>query len=129
MASFRQVDAEVAAGQRDAAVRHVQSETLPRLDTLQEHTGALAQLQKQLSRDSGAAGQADIRRAEQLMLALGLGTLLIGACFAFVLARSVTRPAADTVQLAHRVTESELSASIQGQGHDEIARWCARSAR
>ena len=121
VASFRQVDAEVAAGQRDAAVRRVQSETLPRLDTLQEHTGALARLQKQLARDGGAAVRADIRRAEQLMLGLGLVTLLIGAGFALVLARSVTRPVADAVQLARRVAGGDLSASIQAQGRDEIA--------
>ncbi len=44
VASFSQADAEVAAGQRDAALRRVQDETLPRLDALQERTAALSKL-------------------------------------------------------------------------------------
>ena len=36
------VDAEVSASQRDAALKRVQDETLPRLDALQKRTGALS---------------------------------------------------------------------------------------
>ena len=121
VASFRQVDAEVAAGQRDAAVRRVQTETLPRLDALQEHTGALAALQKKLARDSGSAVVAEVGQAQWLMMALGVGALLVGAGFAFALSRSVTLPVGEAVQFARRVAEGDLGASIQARGRDEIA--------
>ena len=121
VASFRQVDGEVAGGQRQAAIDRVHSETLPLLDALQEHTGALARLQKQMARDSGDTVVADIRRAEQLMIALGIGALLLGAGFAFVLARSVTRPIGEALQLSQRVAEGDLSVSVEARGRDEIA--------
>ena len=65
MASYRQVDAEVAGGQRDSALKRVQDETLPRLDELQVQTGALSKLQKKLADESGDAVVAEVRGKER----------------------------------------------------------------
>ncbi len=121
VASFRQVDEEVAAGQRAAAIARVQSETLPLLDALQEHTGALARLQKGMAEDSGKSVLAEIHQAELTMLVLGAGALLLGACLAWALARSVTVPVAQSVALAQRVAGGDLSAQVDADGRDEIA--------
>ena len=121
VASFKQVDAEVAAGHRAAAVSRVQTETLPQLDELQKHTAALAKLQKQLAEDGGKTVLAEIGRTELLMLLIGGGALLIGVAFAWVLARSVSLPVGQAVSLARRVAEGDLSVRIEAEGRDEVA--------
>ena len=121
MASYRQVDAEVAGGQRDAALKRVQDETLPRLDELQVQTGALSKLQKKLADESGDAVVAEVREAETMMLVLGVGAVVLGSVLAWVLARSVTAPVGQAVSVARRVAEGDLSVRIEAEGRDEVA--------
>ncbi len=121
VASFSQADAEVAAGQRDAALRRVEDETLPRLDALQERTAALSKLQKKLANDSGDAVVAEIRHAETLMLGIGAAALALGITLAWLLARSVTMPVGQAVSVARRVAEGDLSVRIEAEGRDEVA--------
>jgi methyl-accepting chemotaxis protein len=121
VASFQRVDADVAAGQRAAAIARVQDETLPLLDELQQHTSALAALQKSVVRDSADQVIADIHRAETLMLLLGLGAMLIGAASAWWMSRSVTVPIAQAVQLSRCVADGDLGATVDTDGRDEVA--------
>ena len=121
VASFSQVDAEVSAGQRDAALKRVQDETLPRLDALQERTGALSKLQKKLADESGDAVVAEIHQAKTMMLVLGVGAVVLGSVLAWVLARSVSTPVGQAVSLARRVAEGDLSVRIEAEGRDEVA--------
>ena len=120
VASFQRVDADLRSGQRDAAVARMQSETLPLLDELQQHTVALAALQKKLARERGDAVTGDIRSAESTMQWLGLIALLVGAAFAWVLTRSVTVPLDRAVQLSRRVAEGDLSVQIDADRRDEV---------
>ncbi len=120
VASFQRVDAELRSGQRDAATQRMQSETLPLLDELQQHTVVLATLQKKLARERGEAVTDTIRSAESMMLLLGLCALLVGAGFAWLLTRSVTVPLARAVDLSRRVAEGDLSTRIEASGRDEV---------
>ena len=121
VASFQQVDNDVSAGQRPAAVARVQIETLPLLDELQQHTVALSALQKKVVRDSADTVIADVERAEMLMLVLGAGALLLGAASAWWMSRSVTVPVGQAVQLARRVADGDLGATVDTSGRDELA--------
>ncbi len=118
--SFRQVDAEVAAGQRAAAVARVQNETLPRLDELHVHTNALARLQKKIADESGQSMLEDGHLAEATMVVIGGAALVLGASFAWLMARSVTVPVAQAAALSRRVAEGDLSARISTDGRDEV---------
>ena len=100
---LRRVVVQLDEEDPDAAVARMQSETLPLLDELQQHTVALAALQKKLARERGDAVTGDIRSAESTMQWLGLIALLVGAAFAWVLTRSVTVPLDRAVQLSRRV--------------------------
>jgi methyl-accepting chemotaxis protein len=121
VASFQHVDNDVSTGQRPAAVARVQTETLPLLDELQQHTVALSALQKKVVRDSADTVIADVERAEMLMLVLGAGALLLGAASAWWMSRSVTVPVGQAVQLARRVADGDLGATVDTSGRDELA--------
>ena len=120
VASFQRVDTDLRAGQRDAAIARVQTETLPLLDELQQYTATLSTQQKKLARERGDGVTDSIRSAESTMLVLGLCALLAGAAFAWLLTRSVTVPLARAVQLSRSVAAGDLSMQIETAGRDEL---------
>jgi methyl-accepting chemotaxis protein len=117
--SFTRVAQLVDAGDREAAVQLLKTETLPSLDALQEPINGLTALQTRLAETDGAQVLADIRSARTIMLVLGLAGLLAGAALAYGITVSITRPLRRAVGVAQSVAAGDLGSHIEVTGRDE----------
>jgi methyl-accepting chemotaxis protein len=70
---------------------------------------------------AGTSMQADASRSSTILAALGALTLLLSAVVAWTLARSITRPLAQAVNVARVVATGDLSQTIEVTGNDEVA--------
>ena len=77
VAAFSEVDRLLKSDQREAAQAQLLNQTLPALDTLQQHVEGFADFQTKLAKQSGAAAEADIRQALIGLTGLGLGMLVV----------------------------------------------------
>ena len=117
--SFVRVGQLVQAGEREAAVALMLSETLPALDALQAPINALVQAQQSTVNDSNAELSQTITTAQLWLLALGLAAAVLALLLAVSISRSITRPLAEAVQLARCVAAGDLSRQIDTQRRDE----------
>ncbi len=122
VASFTKVQELVGQGQRDEATLMMTTETLPAIDALQEPITALSDLQKKVVVASSAEAQQRIDFARQLLGGLALLALFIGVMAARLITRSITHPVAQALALAQRVTEGNLTGSVEVGGKDEMGR-------
>jgi methyl-accepting chemotaxis protein len=67
------------------------------------------------------ATQDQARTGQALLLGLGAAALLLGACFARLLTRSITRPLAQAVVVADAVAGGDLTPPVHAAGRDEMA--------
>ena len=68
----------------------------------------------------GQAIQDNRATSRRLLIALGVLSVALGALFSWLLARSVTVPLAQASELAKRVAEGDLTASVPAHGKDEV---------
>ncbi|MGV7210782.1 methyl-accepting chemotaxis protein [Oxalobacteraceae bacterium A2-2] len=129
VASFSKVGELYKSGQREQAAALMVGETLPALDQLQGGIRELLALQKRLVEEGGAAIHGEIAATLLLALVLGGAALLIGACGAWAITRSITGPMQRAVQVAEQVAEGDLGARIDTSGGDESARLLRALAR
>ncbi len=119
VASFGKVAKLMEDGNKDEATRVMNTETLPLLDALQDPINKLADLQKKIVVSSSEEVRSDIRAAQVLMSALGGLGLVLGILFSFVIARSITRPLGEAVQVARTVASGDLGSEIRVETRDE----------
>lgn len=119
VASFTKVGQLGAQEQLDEARKTMMGETLPLLDKLQESVKELAELQKTLTADRAGHIRQDIDFTRNLLLALGLAATAIGLGWSWRVARSITRPLKEAVDVAQRVARGDLSGRIEITGKDE----------
>jgi methyl-accepting chemotaxis protein len=67
------------------------------------------------------ATQNQARTGQALLLGLGVAALLLGACFAWLMTRSITRPLAQAAAVANAVAAGDLTPRVQAAGRDEMA--------
>jgi methyl-accepting chemotaxis protein len=91
IASFTATIKLLDSGKRDEASKQLIGETLPAIDALQEQIKAMVDWQTKIVDASGADIQHGIASGRLLMMMLGFAALLVGACFAWRLTRSITR--------------------------------------
>ncbi len=120
VASFTRVAALVDAGDREAAVRTLNAETLPALDALQQPIKALNDLQRKVVVASSAELRAHIESARTTLLALGLAGALAAVALAWWLTRGIVRPLREAVELARTVARGDLSGHISATSGDEV---------
>ena len=118
-ASIAKLDKLLAAGQREEAVKLLEGETLPALDTLQAQVEELATLQKRLVDATAAMLAQDIDSGRVQMLVLGALGLLAGAGFAWWLTHTITEPIHQAVKVAETVAAGDLTSRIEISRHDE----------
>jgi methyl-accepting chemotaxis protein len=123
--SFAKVDKLLQSGRREEAIATLKAQTLPALDTLQDRVAALTELEHKLVEIAGAAVDGDVASARNLMLVLGLATLVIGAAVAWWLTRSITRPLARAVAIAETVAAGDLTSNIEVESSDETGQLLA----
>jgi methyl-accepting chemotaxis protein len=122
VASFTQVRQKMASGQRDEAIKLMNSQTLPAINDLQAPISALSELQKTVVTKSSQEAQHNIENARMLMLSLSAVGLLIGIVGARWLTLSITRPIDEAVHLAQQVAQGDLTGHIEIRTQDEIGR-------
>jgi methyl-accepting chemotaxis protein len=119
VASFTKVAQLLADDRRDDAASAMSSETLPLLDTLQEHVSALVDFQNTKVEEGGAQARQEINAARNLMVGLGVATLVIGIGLAYAATRSITAPLRDAVRVAQAVASGDLASCIEVRSRDE----------
>ena len=119
VASFTQVARLVEQGERAQASALMVSETLPRLDALQDPINQLTALQKTVVEHSSQELQGQLRAAAMLILGIGLLSAVSGIGFAWWVTRSITRPIGQAVTLAQTVASGDLSSPKTDCGDDE----------
>jgi methyl-accepting chemotaxis protein len=120
--SFSTVDKLLQDGKRDDAVRLLTGETLPAIDTLQEHVKALAAYQHKLVDQSGDKIGHEITSARTLLFGVGLAVLMVAAGFAWWLTHSITSPINAAVKVAETVAAGDLTSRITATRTDETGR-------
>ncbi len=120
--SFQSVGAMLRNGEREAARQRLLQETLPILDSLQDHIIALSRQQSAAMDQAGTESQAVIQEAERLNAALSALALAVGALLAWRVGRSITRPLARAVKAAETVAGGDLGQRIDAGSRDETGR-------
>jgi methyl-accepting chemotaxis protein len=119
--SFTKVATLVEQGKHDEARQLLMQETLPALDALQQPISGLTALQQRIVVASSDEARRSIEQAQWMLVALGLGSLVIGALLAWRITRSITHPIQEAVQIAQTVAAGELGSNIDARGKDETA--------
>lgn len=68
----------------------------------------------------GQAIEDNRKSSRQLLVTLGILSVLLGAVFSWMLARSVTQPLAQASDLAKRVAAGDLTVAVPAHGKDEV---------
>ncbi|WGG48652.1 methyl-accepting chemotaxis protein [Rugamonas sp. DEMB1] len=119
VASFSKVSKLIGEQQQDGAVALMSSDTLPRLNKLQNSIKELSELQRSAVTRNGAAVKQDIATAGRLMTILGAAALLLGAAFAWRVSRSITDPIGYALKVARAVAAGDLTSRIHSAHQDE----------
>jgi len=121
--SFTKLQQLLEAGKRDEAVRLLNAETLPLLDTLQRNVQDLVDLQKRVMEVGAEEAKQSYGSARNMMLMLGAGAAVAGMLFAFFLTRSVVRQLGGepeyVADIARRVAVGDLAIVVETRVHDK----------
>ena len=117
--SFSGVLKLLGENQREQARQRAMSETMPRLASLQASVEKLADLQDSIVAANGAEIKQHISSAQVTMVALGAAALLLGACCALWVTRSITHPINYALQVARAVAAGDLTSQIRASSGDE----------
>jgi methyl-accepting chemotaxis protein len=112
---FRQLQAH-ESGTEEA----VRQRLLPAAATYMDAVTRYQQAQQQASDEFVIRADERARRAQSLLLALTLACLCVGAVFAWLMTRSVTRPLRQVALATRLIAEGDLSHDVVAQGRDEI---------
>jgi methyl-accepting chemotaxis protein len=74
------------------------------------------------SQSATAAGDAEYRSTQTLMLAVGGIALALGAWVAWFITRSITRPIGEAMLVAEAVAAGDLGSRVEVRSHDETGR-------
>ena len=118
-ASFMKVAQLVAEGKRDEAIKEMESQTLGLLDKLQESVKELAQHQETLVAERGDNITQGIDSTRSLLVIMGLSAVVVGIGFSWWIARSITSPMSEAVNVAQRVAAGDLTSHIEVRSKDE----------
>lgn len=119
VASFSKVLKQIDAGDKTAALKTMNSETLPALDAMQEPIIALTNLQKKIVINSSAEVRERIASATTLLIVLIVAGLFVGFGLTWFISRSITRPLSNAVLIARTVASGDLTTKAQVYAKDE----------
>ncbi|NMU93177.1 HAMP domain-containing protein [Achromobacter ruhlandii] len=120
--SFQGVGALLKRGERDAARQRLLEETLPLLDSLQDHIIEISRIQAAEMADASADSRKVIDNAGMLNLILSGLAVVLGGLFAWRVSKSITAPLAQAVSVAETVARGDLGQPIHAVTRDETGR-------
>ncbi|PJM86143.1 methyl-accepting chemotaxis protein [Achromobacter ruhlandii] len=120
--SFQGVGALLKRGERDAARQRLLEETLPLLDSLQDHIIEISRIQAAEMVDASADSRKVIDNAGMLNLILSGLAVVLGGLFAWRVSKSITAPLAQAVSVAETVARGDLGQPIHAVTRDETGR-------
>ncbi|WP_302131129.1 methyl-accepting chemotaxis protein [Comamonas thiooxydans] len=104
----------------DEASEILRGESLKISRGISTRLDALSEINHQATEETNQAGDDLYAAARWWVMALLLGSIVIGVALAVLIARSISRPLQSAVQLAQSVAAGDLSASITVQSQDEV---------
>lgn len=119
VASFTKVGKLIEEGNVEEAKKTMMEETLPILDKLQVSVMELADLQKKVAKESAKDVENAVASGRKLLVALGIGALIIAVAFAYLITRSITQPINRAVKVAKTVASGDLTSVIEATSKDE----------
>jgi methyl-accepting chemotaxis protein len=108
------------AGDAEASVRAFNDAFTPAAEAYSSKLKALVAMQRKSIDDTARALEAASARAFKLLVLLNVLVVLIGATFAWLISRSITRPLKAAVELAETVANGDLTTAFSAAAHDEI---------
>jgi methyl-accepting chemotaxis protein len=108
------------AGDAEASVRAFNEVFMPAADRYSDRLKALVAMQRKSIDDTALALDAASARTFKLLLLLGVLVVLIGATFAYLISRSITRPLRSAVAVAETVANGDLTTTFEAASGDEI---------
>ena len=120
--SFTRVRTHMLQDRPEEAIALAQRETIPRLHELDESWGAFIAIDAQGMKADAKESEAIYLAANRVVVTLIAIAVLLAAFFAVMVTRSVTRPVAETVEIARRIADGDLTKVPEVTSGDEIGR-------
>ncbi|UGQ45994.1 methyl-accepting chemotaxis protein [Massilia endophytica] len=109
----------VEEGDTKAAVATMTNKVEPALEKVLRLVDEIVAAQKLEMSGNGSDIKQNIGQSRVLAIGLGLFAVVVGMLAALLITRSITGPLGAAVEVARRVAEGDLSASIAAKGQDE----------
>lgn len=119
VASFGRVVKLVDEGNRDEAVRVMNTETLPLLDAMREPINGLTDLQRRIVVADSEETRRSINAAKLVMALMGVVARVLGIGLSWWISRSITRPLNGAVHVAKTVATGDLGSQIHVESRNE----------
>jgi methyl-accepting chemotaxis protein len=120
LASIEKVDQQLKAGKREEASTILFTETLPALSTVNAAVAVIDGIAVKVITGDGKDIIENIASARNMMIALGVLSVLIGIGFAWWVTRSITVPVNRAVTIARNIAVGDLTTEVDATSGDEI---------
>ena len=119
--SGRQVEAFLEQGDHDRAQEMLVKGSRKQFDELLKTMDELVALCQDRAQKANHDADLNYEASRQLIIGLSVLAFVLGCAAAFIIARGIAHPLAETVRLSRAVAEGDLSQTLNAQGHDEVA--------
>jgi len=117
---------ELALAGKDAeAIELMNREARPAVRAWLNSIGEVMEHSKERNRQRYQQAQVAYLEARNLMFGLGAAALLLAALITYFLARSITRPLSEAVQVADRLAQGDLTMEVKAETRDETGQLLA----
>lgn len=109
------------AGQDEAEVKAlVDTKMVPAMNAYTQSIQEVVDYQNLLFKEANATIDAIYESSRNLLIALGVAAVALGAILAWLLSRSIIKPVSNAVAIARTVAAGDLSSKIEVKSQDEI---------
>ena len=117
--------ADQKLAQRNEAIEGAFDTVRQKADVLDDMLTELTRLKEDLAKNASDESTEIYLTGRSMMISAIVGGLVLGVLLGFFISRSVTRPIARAVDTAKRLSEGDLTVSVQVEGKDEAAQLLA----
>jgi methyl-accepting chemotaxis protein len=111
--------------ERRQSTEFINGELKVHADAVDETLDALSKM-KERNASTAAEHTTEIYHASRsLMIGMAIGGVIIGMLFGILISRSITKPLAESLEVANRLAEGDLTARIEVRSRDEVGQLMA----